>query len=55
MGKNIEPTVKLTSAMQDRVRVGASVRDSVPLESHAELATGDDRPDPVGVAGDWRH
>ncbi|MFW2335983.1 DUF2252 domain-containing protein [Ilumatobacter sp.] len=49
MGKNIEPTVKLTSAMQDRVRVGASVRDSVPLESHAELATGDDRPDPVGL------
>ena len=49
MGKNIEPTVKLTSAMRERVRVGESARDSVPLESHAELATGDDRPDPVGL------
>ena len=49
MGKNTEPTVKLTSAVRERVRVGESARDSVPLESHAELATGDDRPDPVGL------
>ena len=49
MGKNIEPTSKLTPAVQERVSVGASARESVPLESHAELATEDDRPDPVGL------
>jgi uncharacterized protein (DUF2252 family) len=39
----------LPPAVAARVGAGRDRRASVPLESHAEVATGEDRPDPVGL------
>ncbi len=49
MGKNPRPIEQLTSAIIERVRIGESARDSIPIESHAEVATDEGRPDPVGL------
>jgi uncharacterized protein (DUF2252 family) len=40
---------RLTDAVSRRVDAGRSERDHVPLEAQADLDTGADRPDPVGL------
>jgi len=39
----------LTATVEARVRAGRAMRDAVPLESHAEVAIGSDRPDPIDL------
>jgi uncharacterized protein (DUF2252 family) len=41
------PPAGLTSAVHERIEAGRARRDAVPLESHAVVETGPDRPDPV--------
>jgi uncharacterized protein (DUF2252 family) len=42
-------SARLTDAVRRRVDAGRAVRDRIPLESLADLDTGSDRPDPVGL------
>jgi uncharacterized protein (DUF2252 family) len=44
------PTI--TAAVRERLDAGTAVRAEVPLEQHAEVDTGPDRPDPVGILMD---
>ena len=39
----------LPKAIEDRLAEGRAERESVPLEAHAEWATVEQRPDPVGI------
>ena len=39
----------LPKAIEERLAEGRAERESVPLEAHAEWATPDQRPDPVGI------